>query len=371
MSEPQRLKVIDAGRPNTLGLTQTALKMIVEKLDAAEKGKASTKRNFSRWPFVQPTIKIVIVQPSGSEVTLKLAARNISRGGVSLLHNCFVHPGSQVIVSLPRLSGGTKEVPGAVKRCLHRRGVLHELGVKFDEEIELRDFVGVARGTDLFSLEKIEPEKLVGSVLLIEDNDVDARMFTHFLRETQLRVKRASTGVEGIDLAVQDYSLIVSDWRLPDMTGTELLKRIRELGVETTLLLCTSDPLGMMKEGAWDESKAGIVSKPLVQQTLLRAMAEHLLVAGHTEAPADHRSNSINMSSTVLEYGAKLVKLLAQPEAAPLRDLCSNIRSAGAAAGDSNLMRVSENAINIMDSKGLDIAKPLLKELVRLTTKAA
>jgi CheY-like chemotaxis protein len=373
MSEPQRLKVIDAGRPNTLGLTQAALKLIVEKLDAAEKGKSSTKRNFSRWPFVQASIKIAIVQPSGSEVTLKLAARNISRGGVSLLHNCFVHPGSQVTVSLPRLAGGTKEVPGSVKRCLHRRGVLHEIGVSFEEEIELREFVGVARGTDLFSLEKIEPDKLIGTVLHVEDNDVDARMFQHFLRETQLRVKRAKTGLEGVDMAVQEFSLIVSDWRLPDITGTEMIRRVRELGVETPVILSTSDPLGLMKEGLWDEAHTGMVSKPLVQQNLLRAIAEHLLVVGHGQQAEPPRSSSLNVSGNLVEYNTKLNALLEKPVQSELREICAAIRSAGAGSGDNNLMRVAENASNILDAKGVETAKPLLRELLRLTagSKAA
>jgi CheY-like chemotaxis protein len=367
MSEPQRLKVIDAGRPNTLGLTQAALKLIVEKLDAAEKGKASTKRNFSRWPFVHASIKVAIVQPSGSEVTLKLAARNISRGGVSLLHNCFVHPGSQVIVSLPRLAGGAKDIVGSVKRCLHRRGVLHELGVSFEEEIELRDFVGVARGTDLFSLERIEPDKLIGTVLHVEDNDVDARMFAHFLRETQLRVKRAKSGLEGLDMAVQEFNLIVSDWRMPDITGTEMIRRIRELGVETPVILSTSDPLGLMKEGLWDETNTGMVSKPLVQQNLLRAIAEHLLVVGHAAQPEGQRPSPLNVSSAVSEYSAKLAALADSTDLANIRETCAGVRSAGAAAGDTNLMRVAENAINILDSKGVETARPLLKELTRLT----
>jgi CheY-like chemotaxis protein len=248
---------------------------------------------------------------------------------------------------------------------------LHELGVSFDEEIELRDFVGVAKGTDLFSLEKIEPVKLVGSVLLIEDNDVDARMFTHFLRDTQLRVKRAANGADGIDLAMQEFSLIVCDYRLPDMTAIDLVKRIRELGIVTTVLICTGDPLAMMKQGGFDENRTGIVTKPLVQQTLLRAMAEHLLVAGRGEPNADHRSGGINVSSNVVEYGVKLVAVLDKQDIPALRDICDNLRSAGAAAGDNNLMRLAENASTILGSKGLDFAKPLFKELVRLTNNKA
>jgi DNA-binding response OmpR family regulator len=165
----------------------------------------------------------------------------------------------------------------------------------------------------------------------------------------------------------------VTDWRLPDFNGTEMVKRIRELGVETSVLLCTSDPLALMKEGMWDETRTGMLSKPLVQQTLLRAVAEHLLVVAHLHKQGEGMTShgSLNISSSVKEYGAKLVTAVDAKDTVKLRDLCGDIRSASGAAGDTNLMRVAENALNILDSKGMDIAQPLLKELIRLTTKAA
>src|SRR5262245_25079873 len=111
-------------RPNTLGLQPRSLDALLDHLDDPEDPKAVARREFVRWPFRRTTIHISIFHPGGSMVSLKLACRNLSRGGLALLHNAYVHPGSPCRVELPTLSGVFDRVEGVIQRCAHRRGTL-------------------------------------------------------------------------------------------------------------------------------------------------------------------------------------------------------------------------------------------------------
>ena len=67
--------------------------------------------------------------------------RNISRTGMSLLHGQFVYNGTTCVVGLKTLGGELASVRGKVGRCRLVTGRVHELGIDFDEPIELADFV--------------------------------------------------------------------------------------------------------------------------------------------------------------------------------------------------------------------------------------
>ncbi len=279
---PQQIQASD--RPNTIGLGQRELEALLGEMDNTEGTAAQHKREFARWPFRHSTVMFEVSHPGGTVTKLKLACRNLSRGGIGLLHNGYVHPGSACKVWLPRLVGGTQEIAGSVTRCAHRRGSLHEIGVKFAKPADLRMFIGGSRNNDFYTLEKVVPEKLTGRVLYIEDCNIDIRIIQHFLRGTGVRLKTCGTAAAGIIEAAQGYDLILSDWRLPDMRGTEMMSQLRQRGVSTPALLVTADPVGLIKDGLYDIPDVGVLAKPITQDQLLRMLAEKLIVSKDEES---------------------------------------------------------------------------------------
>src|ERR1051325_1102529 len=116
---PNSPKLSSEERPNTIGLQTKPLEALLEFLDHPEDAKNVARRQFSRWPFRQATIRVTISHPGGSTVVLKLACRNISRGGIGLLHTSFVHPGSSCRVELPNINGGMDRIDAGIQRWLH------------------------------------------------------------------------------------------------------------------------------------------------------------------------------------------------------------------------------------------------------------
>ena len=97
-------------RPNTIGMEAHHLDVLLNHLDTPADNKANTNRTYARWPFRRTAIKVNIFHPGGSEVSLKLACRNLSRGGVGVLHTAYIHPGSTCTVELPNETGSCDRI---------------------------------------------------------------------------------------------------------------------------------------------------------------------------------------------------------------------------------------------------------------------
>lgn len=331
-----RARFVSAERLNTLGLGLTELEMLLNFLDGQEAGQAPVRREFARWPFRQSGVNVHFTHPGGSETVLRLAGRNISRGGMSLLHNGYIHPGTKCRVELARAAGGTMDCRGSVARCQHRRGTLHEIGIKFDQPVRLRDLVG-ENGRAIYSYEKIDPALLRGRVLVAESNPLDARIIGHFLRETSLNLDVCATVAECRAKASERYDLVLLDAGMTGESPIELLRHLRAQGVHAPALLMSDHPASLMKEGLWDVANVGVVAKPLVQHKLLQQIAERLLIEEQPSAPAPATATSGGRGGATRGDVSRLEAALVQAQGAgdagasldaamKLRDLALTLR---------------------------------------------
>jgi two-component system cell cycle response regulator CtrA len=75
-------------------------------------------------------------------------------------------------------------------------------------------------------------------VLLIEDDSLMTKSIELMLGAEGLNVYSTDLGEEGLDLGkLYDYDIIVLDLNLPDMSGYEVLKKLRTSKVETPILI--------------------------------------------------------------------------------------------------------------------------------------
>lgn len=77
-------------------------------------------------------------------------------------------------------------------------------------------------------------------ILLVDDEEGILKALKRILRDLKAEVIAVGSGAEALDiLKEQDISLIISDQRMPAMTGVELLSRSRELSPNTIRILLT------------------------------------------------------------------------------------------------------------------------------------
>ena len=78
-------------------------------------------------------------------------------------------------------------------------------------------------------------------VLFVEDDKSIAHFVQKGLRENYFAVDLAYDGDEGLYLALNErYDLLILDIMLPKVDGTEILKSIRERGIETPVIFLTA-----------------------------------------------------------------------------------------------------------------------------------
>lgn len=112
------------------------------------------------------------------------------------------------------------------------------------------------------------------AVLLIEDDSMVRGWVRLALEGSEFRlVGEAATGAEVPDLLTRRRpDLMLLDYRLPDTLGTELLRSLRQAGVDTPAILMTANPERGFNEAAREAGAQGTTLKSGSPPELLDAL---------------------------------------------------------------------------------------------------
>jgi two-component system, cell cycle response regulator DivK len=104
------------------------------------------------------------------------------------------------------------------------------------------------------------------TALVIEDNPDNMVLITRFLEKFGYRTLQAVTGMEGFEKALQKRpDFIILDIQLPDIEGTEVLRRIRssEIGSSIPVIAMTSYAMSGDREKLLSAGCDGYIEKPI------------------------------------------------------------------------------------------------------------
>jgi len=78
--------------------------------------------------------------------------------------------------------------------------------------------------------------------ILVADDEANIRLlFDELLSNEGYQVTAVGSGREALRKMIKDkYDLLITDIKMPDINGLELLERIRELGQGLPVIICTS-----------------------------------------------------------------------------------------------------------------------------------
>lgn len=132
-----------------------------------------------------------------------------------------------------------------------------------------------------------------GRVLLVDDDEFLQRVYSRALRSEGLEVVTACDGLDASDKFREDkaFDLIVSDIQMPNMTGVELLKAVRESNLDVPVILMTGDPMVESAVQAVEYGALRYLTKPVdvssLRQVASKAVRLHGLARAKREA-LDH-----------------------------------------------------------------------------------
>lgn len=344
---------------NSVNLDASGLKSLMKEREATTKqSSGAMKREFVRWPFQVTTVKLVLIHPGGTPSTIHVACSNLSAGGIGVLHRTYVHKGTKCVVTLPKVDGTLADVEGTVVRCTHVQGTIHDVGIQFNTPVTARDYVKLDPFADGFSIEKVDPAELKGTVLYVEDSQLDQSLVRHFLNETQLRVQFATNKAEALEKAFEAIDLILCDYNLGDDTGADVVRAMRDAGVTIPIIMVTSDTSDATRDKLIKAQADAFISKPLQKEMLQRAIAEFIVVnepAGYmfSSLPPEHPHRSLvpTFIKQVREYCDLLNGAVKHGNAERVRSICLQIAGSAPTLGFNKLAQLAQKAETALSAR--------------------
>jgi len=133
----------------------------------------------------------------------------------------------------------------------------------------------------------MNPEKSMANILIIDDDVPFGLMLKTLLEKNNYKVTSVFSPVEAKKIIRdQHYDVVLTDMRMPEISGLELIGPIKKQSEQTQIILMTSyadvtTAIRSIKQGAFD-----YISKPLNPEELLNVIKESLKSEEQSKSPA-------------------------------------------------------------------------------------
>ena len=148
-------------------------------------------------------------------------------------------------------------------------------------------------------------------VLLVEDDPTTSKSIELMLTHANLNVYTTDLGEEGIDLAkLYDYDLILLDLGLPDMSGHDVLRKLRLARVETPILILSGADDTESKIKGFGFGADDYLTKPFHREELVARI--HAIIRrskGHSQSVIRTGKINVNLDAKTVDVDNKTVHL--------------------------------------------------------------
>ena len=148
-------------------------------------------------------------------------------------------------------------------------------GYYFSPPMTVADFITLLRDGRCLQLEDDQPQH-ERVLLLVDDEPNILSALSRMLRRTNIRVLTTTNPNEGFNLlAANQVGVVISDQRMPEMTGTEFLRRVKELYPSTVrIVLSGYTDLNSIIDAVNRGAVYKFLTKPLQNNILLESLED-------------------------------------------------------------------------------------------------
>ena len=144
-------------------------------------------------------------------------------------------------------------------------------------------------------------------ILLVEDEEKLARMVELELRYEGYQVHKSFDGRSGLERALSgEYDLVLLDIMLPQLSGMEVLRRLRKEGVQLPVIMLTARDSVVDKVSGLDSGADDYITKPFAIEELLARIRAALRKRG----TMDVERHTVAVSGTPVELTRREFDLL-------------------------------------------------------------
>jgi len=116
------------------------------------------------------------------------------------------------------------------------------------------------------------------TILLVEDDEFNAQLIIEFLLKTNVRILHVTNGLDAIKIFKQNPTIDITlmDIQLPDINGFELTQMFKSMNRNCVIIAQTAYAAESDKKRAISSGCIDYISKPIVQDQLLKLIQLHL-----------------------------------------------------------------------------------------------
>ena len=145
-------------------------------------------------------------------------------------------------------------------------------------------------------------------VLIVDDDEILLETAIDTLESLGASVEHSTSGLEALEMigkrhdAGKDYAIVILDWKMPDISGVDTIRKIRtETGSDTPVLLVSAYDWSDIEDAAKDAGANGFVSKPLFRSKLYDKINEILGTEAKSVEPENDYSDLQGINILIAE----------------------------------------------------------------------
>ncbi len=333
---------------------------MLDRLDAMEINNPSkNKRSVPRIAYRKNDIAVRIYHPGGSMSASFVGTRNLSAGGVSFLYHGFLHRNTKVEIVLHRRVGLDDLIRGTVQHCALVDKQFHLIGVRFDHKILPKLYLDPSEWGDLDDGSSVDRSRLEGTVLHLDDQEIERMLVAHFLKGTQIKLISVSNVNEALKhLKGEPIGCVLCDLLMEGVGGEKAIAMFREAGYAGPIGLVTAETNSDRVKRATDAGATAVLSKPFDAGKLASLLAAWLNAGSTTAEPIVSTLNSnADLAHLVEQYvgrlhnlARELRKAIETKNAEAARQACQTIRGTGTGFGFAVLSDLARDTVQCLDA---------------------
>ena len=144
--------------------------------------------------------------------------------------------------------------------------------------------------------------------LIVDDDEIVLKTMADEFRSLGCAAELAHSGKEALEMLTRkhesgkDYTLVILDWKMPDMDGIETIRRIRtEISGDIPILLTSAYDWSDIEDLAKDAGADGFISKPIFRSALYKKINSILGTESVSVEPEDDYSDLKGLNILVAE----------------------------------------------------------------------
>jgi two-component system chemotaxis response regulator CheY len=114
----------------------------------------------------------------------------------------------------------------------------------------------------------------MATILVVDDSNLSRRTSRRILEAGDHQVREVADGMAALEqYALERPDIVLLDVTMPDMNGLEVLQQLRAIDSAALVVMATADVQTSTRELALAGGAVGFVTKPLISDAVLAAIA--------------------------------------------------------------------------------------------------